>query len=349
MDPAAHLAELQARHERSLSAAKRPTDQTLPGGVEDNIVGDGVAQYKRMRDVERRLDAITMRKMMGIEQEVEMEEEIGPVNPLMEVTRRQYRTMRIWITNTAENQPWQGTTSLDENAFDFNTGADPRYRVKIVGKIIDSEKSDAKGNGHASAGVDLDDEALFDDLDSDSDEDAMDAEHEKGVQLETNGTSTADKSHPEAQIAKILERLESKNPPMKLSHCFERINVDYDRSQTLQTDTSNLVEWNRPENWNVANPPPGADFDTLEFERKSDENLHCTIHLHRQSHGLFKLSPLLADLLQMKEASRAEVIQALWQYIHLSRLPQEEDKGLVQCDEALKTVSTCPTLSIPTS
>ena len=46
--------------------ATRPTDRTIPDGIQDLILGDGVQQYKRLRDLERRLDATMMRKRLDL-------------------------------------------------------------------------------------------------------------------------------------------------------------------------------------------------------------------------------------------------------------------------------------------
>lgn len=48
--------------------SRKPTDKSLPDGVEEILVGDGdVAQaYKSLRDFERRLDATMTRKRLDI-------------------------------------------------------------------------------------------------------------------------------------------------------------------------------------------------------------------------------------------------------------------------------------------
>jgi len=52
--------------------------------------------------------------------------------------------MRIFVSNTAKDQPWQvSDRPLDENAFDFDTGQIPTFRVKIEGKLLDDEEGDA--------------------------------------------------------------------------------------------------------------------------------------------------------------------------------------------------------------
>jgi hypothetical protein len=57
----AHATELAKRRSR------KPTDKTMPEGVEDCVVNaDSVQRYKDLRDLERRLDATMTRKRLDI-------------------------------------------------------------------------------------------------------------------------------------------------------------------------------------------------------------------------------------------------------------------------------------------
>ena len=115
-------------HQLAQRRARKPTDRNMPDGVEDIIVGDGVQQYRELREVEKKLDYTMMRKRLDIQ------------DSFSRNVKRQ-KTMRIWISNTAENQPWQ-RGPMDENSFDFNSGADSTYRVRVEGKILDEPEDD---------------------------------------------------------------------------------------------------------------------------------------------------------------------------------------------------------------
>lgn len=58
---AANLASEQAKRR-----SRKPTDKTMPDGVETVTIGDGVHRYKDLRDLERRLDATMTRKRLDI-------------------------------------------------------------------------------------------------------------------------------------------------------------------------------------------------------------------------------------------------------------------------------------------
>lgn len=52
--------------ERAKLRARKPTDKTMPDGVEDCVISDGVQRYRDLRDYERRLDATITRKRLDV-------------------------------------------------------------------------------------------------------------------------------------------------------------------------------------------------------------------------------------------------------------------------------------------
>ncbi|RAR02491.1 SWI-SNF complex subunit (BAF60b) [Stemphylium lycopersici] len=133
------------RREKMRRIAKNPTDKNIPEGVEDVCIGDGVTRYRELREVERTLDATMMRKKLDV------------MDSKHHSRASRFGTMRIWISNTAENQPWQ-SSGIDADAFDFESENNATYRVKIQGRLLDEEG----------------DEGLEDEEDEDKDADAMD-------------------------------------------------------------------------------------------------------------------------------------------------------------------------------
>lgn len=66
-------AQMQAQQQAQMQAtdraklrSRKPTDKNIPEGVEECIIGDGVQQYRDLRDLERRFDATMMRKRLDI-------------------------------------------------------------------------------------------------------------------------------------------------------------------------------------------------------------------------------------------------------------------------------------------
>ena len=291
----AHKNQQNADYEAAQRRAKKPIDKNMPDGVEDVIIGDGVQQYKSLREVERKLDAAMVRKRLDLQSARYRRHE-------------RKRTLRIWISNTADNQPWQ-QGDLEENTFDFSSGINSTYKVKIEGRLLDDRSAD---------------------YDSDSDED-----DETG---KPNGSDADAMDHDRKDEADKAAK--PTLPRRKLSSFIKAMSVDFDRSKSLQPDITNAVEWEKPPITNPQFLPPGADFDFLEFERKSDENINCTINLIRdEAPERFKLSKELADILDSEEETREGIIYGIWDYISLLNLQQDEEKRMIQCDDALRNVS----------
>lgn len=309
MQSSASNAQLQAARNQAAMGmelakrrARKPTDKNIPEGVEDIIIGDGVQQYKNLREMERRLDAVMMRKRLDLQASRQEKSERS-------------KTLRIWISNTVENQPWQGR-ELDENAFDFSTGNEATYKVKIEGRLLD--------------GNDLPDAS-----------DSEDEEKEENINRAADNDGDVMEHDGREESPKVTKTPIPMQPRHRLSHFFESITVDFDRNKNLQPDGASQIEWKKPPvASNSSNSSPAADFDCLEFGRKSDENINCTINLHRdETPERYKLDRLLVDILDTEEETRAGIVMGIWEYVKAMNLQQDEEKRKIQCDDRLRTVS----------
>lgn len=298
---AANMAQDAARRR-----AHKPTDKNIPDGVDDLVLGDGVQQYKRLREVERKLDAVMMRKRLDIYDSVQH-------------GAKRYKTLQIWISNTVENQPWQART-LETDMFDFNTGVEATYKVKIEGRLLEED--------------DLDDATIY----SSDDEDEGNSPHRDSHEdlLDEDDKPPQEPAKPATMSTRT-----------RLSHFFKAITVDFDRGKNLQPDAATQIEWKKPMVQAAGQPvsknvplPPEADFDCLEFERKGDENINCTINFYRDEiPERYRLSKELGELLDTDEEDRAAIIFGIWEYVKAMNLQQDEEKRLIQCDDRLRAVS----------
>ncbi|KAH6888753.1 SWI/SNF complex protein [Thelonectria olida] len=277
----AHASELAKRRSR------KPTDKNMPEGVEDNIVdAGGVQRYKDLRDVERRLDATMTRKRLDI------------VESASRSTKR-YKTLRVWISNTVEDQIWQ-SNGLNVDAFDFTPSMDASYRVKIEGRLLDDE----------------------DDKDQST--------SPKGDQLEQ------DSADPSRQKAKTQPQRHRFSHFFKaLSVDFDRSRFRNGAEQTVEWKKPDPTARNQPN----ASLPAAADFDELTFKRNGDEDMNITINLFQQeSPEVYLLSPELAEVVDMSKATQQEAVMGLWEYIKVTGLQEDEEKRNFRCDDLMKKV-----------
>ena len=265
--------------------------------MEDIVIGDGVQQYKSLREVEKRLDAAMVRKRLDIQDSVNR-------------TVKRYRTLRIWISNTVENQPWQ--QAPDQNGAPNTTLRGGRYRVKIEGRLLDD-------NSDPTVPDESDSEDDRNDVDQQHDPDAMDEDNLQGVKPK--------KPTPTLQRE-------------RLSHFFKSITVDFDRPTSPGSADLATVSWNKPAvPANAASLPPSADFDSLEFSRSAEVNLNITISLVRDENPeRFRVSKELAAILDVEEEARSGIVVGIWDYIKAMDLQENEEKRAVRCDSRLKSV-----------
>lgn len=280
------------KREYAKRASQKPTDKNMPEGTEDLVIGDGVQRYRQMREAERKLDAVTMRKKLEV---------MDSVNR----TAREGRVLRVWVSNTVENQAWQGN-GMDDT-FDFDNPS-ATYKVKIEGRIIDEEEAGGNEEG---------------------------AERGDGGEKEEREKST-EKRH-------------------RFSDFFKQITVDFHRDASLQPDNFSQIEWKKPERPMRGAPQAAsntsneeADFDSITFERKGDENVNVTINLYRDEHpDRYTLSPPLAALLARDEDDRAGVVAGIWDYVKAQGLQEDEETRRIHCDHLLKSVRHSLPIRIP--
>jgi SWI/SNF-related matrix-associated actin-dependent regulator of chromatin subfamily D len=269
---------VHAEHQLAQRRSLKPNDRNMPDGLEEITIGDGVQQYKELREVERKLDYAMMRKRL----------EIG--DSIHRMSKR-HKTIRIWISNTAENQPWQ-ERGLDADAFDFGTGVDGTYRVRIEGRVLDD---------------DLDDPITNDDEEEDEESSDM------------------------KSMAETADKAQKPEPRKRLSHFFKGISIEFDKPTTVSPESAQ-IEWIKQ--------PGGAEFDSLQFERKGDENTNVTINLTRaETPERFRLSKSLSDVLDTDEEDKSGAVLGIWDYVKAMGLQEDEEKRAVRCDDRLKAVS----------
>lgn len=291
--PSHEFYEQQMRERQQAEMAKRrsarPTDRNLPDGIDKLVASDAGDNYKNLRELERQLDAVMMRKKLDIQD-------------TNQTSQPRQGTLRLWISNTVENQPWQQGNVMDHDAFDFSNNVASTFKVKIEGRVLDDEEYTSM----------------------------------KQVDSKSSGDAMAEDSEP----APKRPRLSSNAAGKKLSGFFKLITIDFDRASALQPDNYNRIVWDK-NNPPAAADQRATDFECLDFTRKGDENINITINLTRdEPNPKMKLAPPLGELLGIDLADRKTVLMGLWEYIKYHKLLSEGGDGRhVQCDQRLKDAS----------
>ncbi|KAG5982618.1 hypothetical protein E4U55_001661 [Claviceps digitariae] len=291
----AHANELARRRSR------KPTDKNIPDGVEESIIDPSAVQrYKVLRDVEKTLDAISTRKRLD----------------LCDATNRSFhklsKTLRIWISNSVEDQAWQ-VQGLNVDAFDFTPNMAASYRVKIQGCLLDAEE--ISGPASPIYGRKAGSTFSF-----------------------TRGEDSQDKSHVRDRPP---QNSDPRSTKYRFSHFFRALTVDFDHPRH-GNGAEQVVEWKNPDLLSKSASTalsPASDFDEFTFKRNGDENVNIIINLHRYNvPERYELSPELAEVLDMTEATQQQAVTGLWEYIRIWNLQEDEEKRNFRCDELLKKV-----------
>ncbi|CBF74446.1 SWIB/MDM2 domain-containing protein [Aspergillus nidulans FGSC A4] len=279
---------LQHQNDAALRRSRKPTDKNIPDGVEDVVIGEGVQQYKSLRDLEKRLDAAIVRKRLDIQDSISK-------------TVKKYRTMRIWVSNTVENQPWQ---TGQNGSVPGTTPGSGRYKVRIEGRLLEDVSDLAE----------------------------KDSDDEGGAQGPGDAMAEDGSDGKKAATTKRSEQ--------RFSHFFKSITVDFDKSPSTSPAEMQTITWTKPQvPPNAVNLPPNADFDSVQFSRASQENLNVTISLVRdETPERYKLSKELAEVLDVEEETRSGIVLGIWDYIRAMGLQEDEEKRLVRCDDRLRAI-----------
>ena len=213
-----------------------------------------------------------------------------------------YKTMRVWITNSVEDQVWQGSGDLNVDAFDFSPNMEASYRVKIEGRLLVDEDTEKVDNADGQEGDKME-------------EDGPEADRSKAA------------SPPKARFSHFFKEINVDFDKQRYRNAADQA-VEWKRPEPNARAQPG------------ANPSAAADFDEFTFKRNGDENMNITINLHRfEVPERYQLTPELADVVDMKEGTQHEVVMGLWEYIRLNGLQEDEEKRNFRCDELLKRVS----------
>lgn len=102
-----------------------------------------------------------------------------------------------------------------------------------------------------------------------------------------------------------------------------------------------MIEWQKQPNMNSNN----NDYDSIDIKRKGDVNVKAKIILDLDNNPQkFKLSPALADLLDVKLETKPQIVMGIWNYCKNHKLQDVEDKRLIRCDHRLAQIFGYPQL-----
>lgn len=304
----------------------RPTDRSLPPSIKKQVKESAI--YNDLQRMERNLDWTLARKR------AELMDSMGRPPKVK-------RTLRIFLSNTCANQPFQvaekeqskqaadaADAADDADAGDDDEGADePKHRATTKVESTDVPSWTMRIEGR-----------LLD----------PSFRSRAGAALSAHATANRIGAH-------------------KFSNLIKSCVVEFSRDANLYPDeslgASNIVEWHRPSPSVAPHPPqPGVSgstatenplihsaepaLDGFEIKRTGTEPVKAKIVLYPlYVPERYSVSPPLAQLLDIQEETRAGVLSALWAYIKQHNLLDESDHRVVQLDAPLQALFRTPTIN----
>ncbi|KAL0143418.1 hypothetical protein V8B55DRAFT_1477373 [Mucor lusitanicus] len=114
----------------------------------------------------------------------------------------------------------------------------------------------------------------------------------------------------EGRLLDPADPAKTAQPAPKLTSFFRSVAVELERDPQLYPE-GNLIEWQKQ--------PNTPDFNAIEIKRKGDVNVKAKIVIHLESNPQkFKLSPALADLLDVKMETKPQIVMGIWNYCKVS-------------------------------
>ena len=115
---------------------KKPTDKTLPKTIELDQPEE-YKLYNLLREAEARIDATILRKRFDL---LDANNRPLKVAHLLLYTEVQcQKKIRLSLSSTTSDQPWQSTPPLDTLAYDFDTDMIPSWTFTLRGQLLPSD------------------------------------------------------------------------------------------------------------------------------------------------------------------------------------------------------------------
>ncbi|PWN45344.1 hypothetical protein IE81DRAFT_308961 [Ceraceosorus guamensis] len=302
----------------------RPTSRALPPSIVRHVPESAV--YGDLCRVERSLDWTVARKRAEVSESISK-------------TPKVKRILRIFLSNTCANQPFQ------------RASADGDVPSTLEGTGVHNAE-----NATASTEAEGSNDGGADKAQSSTDAVVTNSADVPSWTLRIEGRLVAPSNLSRAASAQAAQAAATRVGAHKFTNMVRAVVVELQRDQALHPNESNMVEWHRPVptavpdrssaavgSAGVGEPPlittSEPALDGLEVKRTGSTPVKAKIVLYpAYTPERYALSPALATLLDVKEETRAGVIAALWGYVKANGLLDENDRRLVRCDAALGSI-----------
>jgi len=275
-----------------------PTDSYIPSHLV-NLIPE-LDSYQQLIEAEKKLDVYLARKKIDIFQSISQWNNSKQAHrDFSHHDKDQTKFLRIYVSNIAENQPWQDTSNKLE---------DGSWTMRIEGRLLDSQTADDTNRSKFSSYIQdiavdfkLPPKVNSDDQSEDKDVDMTAGDsNDLNVDIDTSNTINLPLQSPDTN--NNIDVSESTEPEKVIESTMESVIYD-------------AVEWH----FDPKNP---VDFDGLDIKRSGTSNVNCTVTIQLKgfSGDNLEYSSDLALLIGKSQGSLHEAIYSIYKYILLNNL-----------------------------
>ena len=324
IDPKQTQNQAQIRNQQQTNpiSTLQPTDTYIPDYLMDLI--PELKSYQNLVDIEKKIDIYLARKQIDIHQIVEQWNNSRNSNNIFsQYSKDDIQYLRIFISNTAENQPWQvqqqnqvnnEMSKQDDNSM-TNENSDPYWIMRIEGRLIDDLPADDPKRPKFSSFI----------KDITVDFKRVPKTQNKNIN-NSNNTSTNNDENMNNQNVPVSDNYNNNNSSNTESNSLNFVVPQDTDGNNNASDTDNqivdVVEWHADDE----NP---VDFDGLDIKRYGSENLQCTITIQPKGYtgNCLEYSPELSMIIGKSRGSIHEAVYSLYKYLLINDLIISKDKN----------------------
>ncbi|GAV48957.1 hypothetical protein ZYGR_0N03620 [Zygosaccharomyces rouxii] len=289
---------LTASKQTNPTPTTQPTDTYIPNHLSDLV--PELKSYEQLKESEKRVDVFLARKRIDLQQSVSQWN-----NSKSGITtshnKNDVKYLRIFVSNIAENQPWQDENNDIQNA---------SWTMRIEGRLLDTQEVQDPARPKFSSFL----QAIAVDFKKPRDDDDDEDENSKGE----DGPKAEDQDVD--MDGTRNDSLVGLSLPMQMPSNPNDNNVQEEKPKS---DITDAVEWH----FDPINP---VDFDGLDIKRNGSENIECTltIQLKGVTGELLEYSPELAAVIGLSQGSLHEAVYSLYKYILINGLLTNDENNL---------------------
>lgn len=282
-----------------------PTDAYVPSHLVKLI--PELDSYQQLLEAEKKLDVYLARKKIDIFQSISQWNNSKQAHrDFSHEDKDHNKYLRIYISNIAENQPWQDASQ------DLSNGT---WTMRIEGRLLDLQTAEDANRPKFSSYI----QDIAVDFKKPAKKTTSGNDEKRDVDMIQNKSNDISSNIDVSNAISLPLKLDESSSSNSTSESAENKKII---EASAKNQIYDAVEWHFDEK----NP---VDFDGLDIKRPGTENVECTVTIQLKGFtgDNLEYSPDLALLIGKSQGSLHEAIYSIYKYILLNNLLVDSNKS----------------------